>query len=654
MLLLLASGVLSGAFAVSETDETLAPGALAPLTLSGGMQSLLYTPTANGEYDICFLPVSDGASVHAQLFHEEALLAEGEAPLLAMTCRLTAGETYELRVTGSGEVLAEISRSALSRSAAMPLELADGEGYSKLIARGGDVHWYAVTASYSGAALLACRPVSGGLSMDAMLFDGNGRPIGSAEALDSGACLLSAELASGGRYLLRISARNGGTGKYALISQRSAMVSPPQSVLLSDGELRISGSGRELLRAQTEPAGACPLVFFDSSDTSVALVHPDGTVESRAAGEAVVTAYGFGGIQAQCAVAVAHVPVEGVTVEQEALELSVGDEVRLNVGLIPANASMRSVTFVTTDERVASVSEKGVLIAMGEGQAQVAVIAGDGGWTDIVSVTVSPAGRRWRALLIGEQNYASTVDKVRPGSTNSVESLAKLLGTASFDGETYEVSTLIDAPRDTVVARIRETFADATESDVALVYITCHGFYRAGMSFFLMTDGSVLSAAELERELRAIPGQVLLLADCCGSGGLLGEAGSTEKFLDGVNSVFQGTVGAASVHGSKVRVLASALLDQESYRISFSEDPEAGMATVFARALCDAAGWSIDRDARSAMNADSDYDGAITLDELANYVSRRVNWYLDLAGSYIQTVNVYPEGDSLVVMNREY
>ena len=57
----------------------------------------------------------------------------------------------------------------------------------------------------------------------------------------------------------------------------------------------------------------------------------------------------------------------------------------------------------------------------------------DGGMTDVVFVTVDPAPRRYRALLIGEQNYASTVDELRPGSIRSVNSIKSLLETASFD-----------------------------------------------------------------------------------------------------------------------------------------------------------------------------------------------------------------------------
>ena len=76
------------------------------------------------------------------------------------------------------------------------------------------------------------------------------------------------------------------------------------------------------------------------------------------------------------------------------------------------------------------------------------------------------------------------------------------------------------------------------------------------------------------------------------------------------------------------------------------------MSTVFARALCDGLGWSLDRNDRAAMNADADFDGSVTVDELAGYLSRRVQWYLKRAGGYVQSVSVWPEGDGTVIFER--
>ena len=103
----------------------------------------------------------------------------------------------------------------------------------------------------------------------------------------------------------------------------------------------------------------------------------------------------------------------------------------------------------------------------------------------------------------------------------------------------------------------------------------------------------------------------------------------------------------------------SAGLDQDSFRVAFGGDAETGvMATAFARALCDGAGWDIDRNAPGAMNADADYDGRVTIGELQLYLESRVDWYIDLASSltgtrYRQSVQTFPAGDPMVLFERK-
>ncbi|MBQ3269356.1 MAG: Ig-like domain-containing protein, partial [Clostridia bacterium] len=322
----------------------------------------------------------------------------------------------------------------------------------------------------------------------------------------------------------------------------------------------------------------------------------------------------------------------------------------------PANASDPRLLYEAEPEGVVEVDGKGVLRALAEGEATVTVRARDGGLTDALSVTVNPAPRRWRALLVGEQNYASTVASVRTGSVNSVAGLRSMLEGLTLSGAKPRVGTLLDASRDGVLAAIAETFAGAGERDVSLFYITCHGSYSGGMTFLKMYDGSVLSAAELAEALRNIRGEVFAIIDCCGSGGVLARASETEDILKGIDAVFGGVLGPPALEGSRFRVLASAALEQDSYRISFSDAAaESGMATVFARALCEAGGWSLDRSARTAPRADADYDGAVTLNELYTYTARRVLWYLRLAGgtdARAQSVQVWPEDDGTVVFER--
>jgi len=137
-----------------------------------------------------------------------------------------------------------------------------------------------------------------------------------------------------------------------------------------------------------------------------------------------------------------------------------------------------------------------------------------------------------------------------------------------------------------------------------------------------------------------------------GSGGVIG--GNGDDFAAGVTEAFA----SAAVYGSKYKVLCSAGFEEDSYRMAFNENATAGvMATVFARALCDGAGWNIDLDRRGTMGADQDYDGSISLNELYMFMYSRVNWYLQLASDmtgtpYRQSIQVYPEGDPFILFER--
>ena len=145
-------------------------------------------------------------------------------------------------------------------------------------------------------------------------------------------------------------------------------------------------------------------MLLDSSDPTVATVQPDGTVEGRRPGTATVTAYAFGGAQASCTVDGRARGGHGRDAAAESLTMQVGDSERLAPALIPENATDPRSDVHHEDEGVVTVDRRGELTAVGEGTARVVVVTADGGWTDVVFVTVESAPRRYRALLVGEQN----------------------------------------------------------------------------------------------------------------------------------------------------------------------------------------------------------------------------------------------------------
>lgn len=633
-------------------DAALAPGELREVALSDEAAGFAFVAPTGSVYDVWLFPAGDAlATARAQLWQGDALVAESDGTMPALSLRLTAGATYALRLTGSGTVRLEIARHALSRCFDWPMGLdAAGDERAKVFARQGDAHWYAMEPAESGELALLGVPAEPGMALEARLFDADGRLLQTARTTDGGACLMRFEAEAGRRVLVRLTARGGATGLYNL-----------RLVPLADdgaGQPRLSRrvallAGRSSCQLE---AGAEGPIYWESSDPGVAIVDETGRVTGRGEGRAVVTAYAPGGASDRCLVSVRYVPVAGVNLLSHRMVLCVGDDAAIECDVRPGNATDPRLEYVAEPEGIVQIDRRGVLRGVGEGACTVTVRAVDGGWMDTLAVSVGPAPKRWRALLVGEQNYASTVAAVRTGSINSVSGLRSMLAQLSFDGARFQTTTLLDASRDGVLAGIRDAFADAAAGDVSLFYITCHGDYAQGMTRFRLYDGSVLTAAELARAFADVPGEVFLVIDCCGSGGVIGRASGTGDILKGVDAVFGGGVGPAVVDGSRFRVLASAALEQDSHRISFSGGAgESGMATVFARALCEAGGWDLERSAKSAMRADLDYDGAVTLNELHAYVSRRVMWYLNLAGpdgQYAQSVQVWPEGLDEAVFER--
>ncbi|MBR1560016.1 MAG: Ig-like domain-containing protein [Clostridia bacterium] len=627
----------------------LPTGALTLVDLSRGEQVYDFTPPSGSVYDICVFPAGETeTSYHAALWLGDELLAEGDAGLAPISERLSAGATYTLALSGSGQARVEVARHALSRCFELPMALnAAGDGYSKAIARSGDVHWYSITAAVSDPVVLAGLPTEEGLQLEASLFNESGRLLAEATRTAGGAFLMDFMPRAGRAYRVRVSAANGGTGMYSLMTAQGEG-GLPEALLLSESALHLNGRESRRLTATVSPEGAASAVFWESSDPAVARVTQGGVVTGVHPGNAVITAYGAGALRARCRVEVSRVPVEGVRLADERLELDAGETAALEWEIVPKNASEPGVTFaVDPAAGIVALSGDGELKALEEGAASVTLTTVDGGFRASCDIEVRPAPRRYRALLVGEQNYAATVASPRLGSANSVAGMRSMLNHLSMGGERFEVATALDVSRDGVLKAIADAFDGAADGDVAVFYITCHGFYADGMTCFQMYDGSILTAQELRLALDRVPGELVVLADCCGSGGIIGRAGTTADILAGIDGVFGGAAGPSVFDSSRYRVLASASVEQDSYRIGFGDGGESDMATVFARAVCEGCGWSIERAARGDLLADANDDDRVSLDELYRYAARRVTAYLALdSGRYVQTVRVSPEGET--------
>ncbi len=131
-------------------------------------------------------------------------------------------------------------------------------------------------------------------------------------------------------------------------------------------------------------------VTWRSSDTSVAIVDTSGIVYAAGTGTATITAVSQeGGFIATCKVTVVR-PVTSVSVNKTSYTLTMGktESVKLSATVKPSNATLKTVKWSSSNQKVAQVSSTGIVTAVGPGTANITVTTNDGGYKATCKITV--------------------------------------------------------------------------------------------------------------------------------------------------------------------------------------------------------------------------------------------------------------------------
>lgn len=123
---------------------------------------------------------------------------------------------------------------------------------------------------------------------------------------------------------------------------------------------------------------ATTTLTWSSSNTSVATIDANGVLTTTGLGTTTITCIAHNGVSAQCVVTVNPVLVSGITLNETEAELTVGEKLQLEATVMPENVTDKSVTWSSTNEAVAVVSESGLVTAVGSGTCQVKATANDG------------------------------------------------------------------------------------------------------------------------------------------------------------------------------------------------------------------------------------------------------------------------------------
>ncbi|MGN1444387.1 MAG: Ig domain-containing protein, partial [Acutalibacteraceae bacterium] len=161
------------------------------------------------------------------------------------------------------------------------------------------------------------------------------------------------------------------------------------SVKLSDSKIMLSHGKTQKLTCSVLPSDAYDKsVQWETSDADIVSVSASGEITAKAVGEATITVVTTDEAKkASCTVTV-YESVTGVSLDVKEKILYIGESVTVNASVLPADATNKSVSFISSDSTVAKAEANGVVTALKVGTATITVKTADGGFTDTCKITV--------------------------------------------------------------------------------------------------------------------------------------------------------------------------------------------------------------------------------------------------------------------------
>lgn len=275
----------------------------------------------------------------------------------------------------------------------------------------------------------------------------------------------------------KISAIKGGEAKILVISIENSnikdegtvtVIQPVTGISINKSSIELTEDDSEQLFASVLPENASnKSVNWTSSDVSIAMVSPDGTVYGIKAGQATIMATTVdGGFVALCKVTVKAKTVlaSNIVLSANSEIIAVGETLQLNATISPDNTTNKTINWTSTNTQVASVSALGLVTALSEGSTQIIASSVDGSnlsaicdltvenqFVKITQIKISPSNARIAvgnsltlSALVSPDN--ATNPAIAWSSTNPSVATVSDDGkvTAVEDGEAVIIASTLD------------------------------------------------------------------------------------------------------------------------------------------------------------------------------------------------------------------
>lgn len=176
--------------------------------------------------------------------------------------------------------------------------------------------------------------------------------------------------------------------------------------------------------------------------------------------------------------AATNVDVTGVTLDKTSLTLAPKDSYTLKATITPDNATNQNVTWKTNKDKVATVSSKGVVTAVGEGTASITVYTNDGNYSATCNVTVAkstvtgliidPAGPE--TLPVGKTRTLVAKATYSNGTTSTVDVTWSPTNAKIADVSSTGVVTAVAEGSSEIIGTYKYTDKDNKDALISATY----------------------------------------------------------------------------------------------------------------------------------------------------------------------------------------
>lgn len=167
---------------------------------------------------------------------------------------------------------------------------------------------------------------------------------------------------------------------------------PATHISLNTTSLSLRVGDTAQLTATVKPTNATnKTIVWSSTDPSIASVSETGLIKALDAGTTVITAT-CGDLMAECSITVSYpiINPSKITLNESNLNLYIGSDWQLTAVIEPVNTSDKTVTWTSSNEDVVTVTQSGMVTAVGIGEATITAQCGPVFATCSVKVSEAP------------------------------------------------------------------------------------------------------------------------------------------------------------------------------------------------------------------------------------------------------------------------